>query len=284
MSSEVVTLEAGTAVVDVDPAHGGRIAQITVDGRALLVGPDHPQATTPTSWGVFPMVPWAGRIRHGRFRFFGQDVEMRTNFQDGADDDPARRHAIHGTGFERPWTVVDRRATAVELSCPVEGGVGWPYAGTAHQRLELAGDRLRCELTLTSAGEVFPADLGWHPWFLPPRALDFSPVAMYAQDEIGLPNGELVPPPPGPWDDCFVSTRAVVLRYEDRPTTVTVESDCDHWVVFDRLAHAVCVEPQSGPPDSPTIRPRLVTPERPLSRWMTLSWDDSHHDSGPAQG
>ncbi len=273
MSSGSVTITSGSTTVDVDPERGGRIAQITVEGRSLLVGPEHPEATAPTSWGAFPMVPWAGRIRHGRFRFFGRDVVMATNFQDGADADPSRRHAIHGTGFERPWEVLDRSDDGIELSCPVEGGVGWPYAGTAQQRIEIGASWVHCELSLTSGGEVFPADLGWHPWFLRPRALEFSPAAMYRQDDVGLPTGELVEPPPGPWDDCFVNTAPVVLHYDGPgPARVTVQSDCDHWVVFDRLPHAVCAEPQSGPPDSPNIRPRLVLPERPLSRWMTLTW------------
>jgi aldose 1-epimerase len=269
---ELVTLTSDSVSVDVDAVHGGRIAQITVDGRPLLVGPDHPRATAPTAWGSFPMVPWAGRIRHGRFRFLGRDIALDTNFQDGDADDPHRRHAIHGTGFTRPWSVLDRSVRTVELSCPIEGGLGWPFRGTAHQRIELDADWLHLELAVSSAGEVFPADIGWHPWFLRPASLDFAPVAMYEQDDIGLPTGRLVEPPPGPWDDCFVNVAPVTLHHDDAPRRVTVESDCDHWVVFDRLPHAVCVEPQSGPPDGPTIRPRLVMPDRPLSRWMTLTW------------
>ena len=53
------------------PEEGGRIAQLTVRGRDLLVpgrAGDHPML-----WGSFPMVPWAGRLRHGRFRFAGHD-------------------------------------------------------------------------------------------------------------------------------------------------------------------------------------------------------------------
>jgi len=49
-----------------------------------------PEFRSPLAWGSYPMVPWAGRIRHGRFRFDGEEYELPINF--GA-------HAIHGVGF-----------------------------------------------------------------------------------------------------------------------------------------------------------------------------------------
>lgn len=96
---------------------------------------------------------------------------------------------------------------------------------------------------------------------------------MYERDSIGLPTGQLITPANGPWDDCFINTAPVTLHY-DRPThpDITLRSDCDHWVVFDRPLHATCVEPQSGPPDAFNIRPRLVTSSHPLRRSMTMSW------------
>jgi aldose 1-epimerase len=41
-------------------------------------------------------------------------------------------------------------------------------------------------------------------------------------------------------------------------------------VVYTEPDHAVCVEPQSGPPDEVNIAPRLVTSEDPLR--LTTSW------------
>ena len=97
---------------------------------------------------------------------------------------------------------------------------------------------------------------------------------MYARGGIGLPHATLVPPVAGPWDDCFVNHRPVTLHYAPlRPSpTVTVTSDCDHWVVYDQPAHATCVEPQSGPPDALNVAPVLVTPGQPLARTMTIAW------------
>ena len=68
---------------------------------------------------------------------------------------------------------------------------------------------------------AMPAEIGWHPWFVKPEPLSFRPASMYARDDEGIPSGELVPPPPGPWDDCFLNTEPVELRYAALTVTVT---------------------------------------------------------------
>jgi aldose 1-epimerase len=268
---DTVILRAGNARLDVAVEAGGRIAQIEVGQTLLLFGGEDDRRPDSTGWGSFPMAPWAGRIRHGRLRFLGQDVALTTNHRDG--DQPDRAHAIHGTVFQRPWTVTTSTSTRVEMNLPLGGALGWPFGGTAHQIIDLFPQRVECRLTITADETVFPGDIGWHPWFAKPDRLDFHPLAMYRRDPIGLPTGELVVPTPPPWDDCFVNTAPVVLGYQrESVPQVTITSDCDHYVVYDEPAYATCVEPQSGPPDSPTIRPRLIAPGHPLERSMTIAW------------
>ena len=286
----------GHAEAEVDVDAGGRIAQLEVRGQRLLIDPDSAEANPDghrnpdsTGWGCYPMAPWAGRVRNGLFRFLGTEHELPSNHQDGAGTDPARRHAIHGTVFHRPWTIDERAANAVTLSCPlglpgrpVESlrNFGWSFGGTARQRIELLDGQLRCDLAIEvdhhhdGAAPPFLGEVGWHPWFRKPSSITFHPDAMYERDEIGLPTGRLVVPSPGPWDDCFVNTAPVTLHYDDADAvaTLTLSSDCDHWVVYDMPEHATCVEPQSGPPDAFNIRPRLVTATHPLRRTMNIAW------------
>ena len=68
----MIELEAGQAFVSIDPEAGGRIAQIEVGEVALLKDDRSGGAMI---WGCYPMVPWAGRVRHGRFEFDGQRVQ-----------------------------------------------------------------------------------------------------------------------------------------------------------------------------------------------------------------
>ena len=87
-----------------------------------------------------------------------------------------------------------------------------------------------------------------------------------------MPTGEIITPPPSPWDDCFVGSRhAPRLDYEH--LTLTVDSDCDHWVVYDMPSHATCVEPQSGPPNAFNLGVATVLePGEILQRVMRIRW------------
>jgi len=270
--SAALTLRTGDLSVAVVPSAGGRIGQITVAGQPLLV--DVPATDGhPMAWGSFPMAPWAGRIRGGRFSFEGTEIRLGLNHED-AGGGPGRSHSIHGTVFTRSWQVDSTTPTSVTMSCPLAGALDWPFGGTAHQRIEVGSDHVRCELSIDADDDgVFPAEIGWHPWFRKPDRFEFEPTAMYRRDDVGIPTGELVEPTSGPWDDCFVANGPVRLHYErSTAATVSVDSDCDHWVVFDEPADATCVEPQSGPPDALNLGPHVVGPETPLRRWMTISW------------
>ena len=261
----------------IDNAAGGRVAQIYVDGQSLLIGPDdlsgHAGDPAPTSmeWGSFPMAPWAGRIGGGRFTFDDISHQLGVNMLD--DEGKGRDHAIHGTVFTRPWTVLETTDSSVSMVCPLTGALDWPFEGTARQHIEVRDSSIVFALAVESAGASFPAEVGWHPWFRKPEQLSFEPTAMYERNELDLPTGELIAPSTGPWDDCFVNTKPVTLHY-DRPeaSAIRVESDCDHWMVYDEPTHATCVEPQSGPPDAFRLGPHNVTPGDPLQRTMSISW------------
>ncbi len=246
-------LRCGELEVALSPEAGGRIAQIRYQGVDWLVGPEDGWPAT-IAWGCYPMVPWAGRIRHGRFSFEGKPRVLPINFD---------AHAIHGVGFSRPWHVDRLEADAASLSLALPENEYWPFGGVATQVIELMPDSLRLQLEVQAGAHAMPAVLGWHPWFRKPERLEFAPDAMYARDEEGI---AIFPPKalkPGPWDDCFTSRRDVVL--ERGGQRLTLRSDSDHWVVYDGAAHATCVEPQTGPPDGFTLMPNRLEPGQRLS-------------------
>lgn len=270
-ASDLVILAAGDVSAIVAPTAGGRIGQITVSGEPLLVDMAANNGHV-MAWGSFPMAPWVGRVRAGQFTFDGADHQLEVNHLDG-NGGPGHSHSIHGTVFTRPWSVIDRSATAITISCPLAGALDWPFDGYAHQRIELDATQVRWSLSIDTEGDPFPAELGWHPWFRKPDHLEFFPTAMYRRDAFGIQTGELVEPTDGPWDDCFLNTEPVILHY-DRLTVpqVTVSSDCDHWVVYDQPSGTTCVEPQSGPPNAFNLTAHVVDPTTPLHRTMTIAW------------
>lgn len=246
-------LSASAVRVSIDTKAGGRIASINLRGHELLVT----ESKDPMGWGSYPMIPWAGRIRKGRFTFRGGEYQLPINMAP---------HSIHGTCFTRPWDVNEDGTLGIEL------GGSWPFGGSAIQRFDLTSDRLICTIEIHNDIRSMPASVGWHPWFRRPVSLSFAASKMYVRDDDYIPSGELITPPSGPWDDCFTGVLAPPKLSWPGGPTVTLTSSCDHWVVYDQPAHAVCVEPQTGPPDAFNLAPEIVEPGKPLIASMTYTW------------
>lgn len=255
-----LVLEATGARLVVAPAEGGRLASVVVDGHELLW---HEQRGHPMQWGSYPMAPFAGRIRHGRFTFAGREHRLPLGLPP---------HAIHGVVFDRPWRVDGPAEISIDLDDR------WPFRGRVSQRFRLDEGGLQVAMTL-EADEPMPVALGWHPWFrrtlVPgdaPVTLRFEAGAMLLRDEEGIPSGERVPPPPGPWDDAFTDVRAgPELTWPGR-LRLGLASTCAWWVIYSEPSHAICAEPQSGPPDAVNLGPEIVAPDAPLTHTMTWRW------------
>lgn len=264
--SGLLVFESGDARLEVDPAAGGRMASLVVEGSELLAR----TGSGPIYWGCFPSVPYPGRIRDGTFEFEGRRVSLPLNLPP---------HAGHGTVLDRPWTVVDGDSLAIDL------GPTWPFCGRVTQTFALDDHQLRTSLTL-EAEEPMPGAVGWHPWFprrlagsaakpaaaSAPAILGFDAESMFARDSDGIPTGRLVEPKARPWDDCFTGVRTTPTLTWPGVLSLEISSSCDFWVVYDEPADTICVEPQSSPPDFVHIDPVVVTPGRPLIATMTWRW------------
>ncbi|CQR62844.1 aldose epimerase [Streptomyces leeuwenhoekii] len=260
MTIEPITLTAGDAEATVLPGNGGRIGGLRVGGTELLRQGDR--------YGCFPMVPWCGRIREGRFRDGAAVHRMPLN---------APPHAIHGTARDAAWRTA--RVTRDEAVLTHDLTDPWPYPGRVTQVVSLTEDALTLTMAVETYESSFPAQIGWHPWFN--RTLDggegvridFAPAWQEERGEDHLPTGRRVDPLPGPWDDCFGMPGGVdvTLTWPGR-LELKVTSPEEWVVVYDEQEAAVCVEPQTGPPDGLNSAPRLVTPLEPLEATTVWSW------------
>jgi len=266
-------LRAGDAEVTIDHEHGGRLSSVVVGGHELLRSRSAADAD-PTSWGCFPMVPWAGRIRHGRFGFQGRDVALPIDMPP---------HAIHGTVKARAW----ERTGPGELRCDL--GPDWPWPGSVEQRIELTATSLTAVLQVEAHDGPMPVTVGWHPWLrrtvgAVDAQLELPAERMWRRDADGIPDGTLVDPPPGPWDDCFTALVGPVVVRWPGVLALVVESDCEHVTVFTEPDDALCVEPQSAPPDAHSSEHDLavVMPGEPLVHHMLWTWTRDGSDPPPA--
>ncbi len=259
---EELTLTADGATAIVDLTHGGRLASLTVAGHELLVtkAVEH-RADDPFGWGAYPMVPWAGRVADGRFSFHGQEHQLPLNMGD---------HSLHGTGFTQPWRQVGSDAAIFDLAAP------WPFSGTVSQTFELTANFFRCYMTV-AAEQAMPAMIGWHPWFVRELEghsadLQFGEAKMFERDGRGIPTGQLIDVPPGPWDDCFTElTSHPQITWGDL-LSIELRSSCQHWVIYTEPEHALCVEPQTGPPNQFNLAPATVAPKSTMEAWYSVSW------------
>ncbi|MFZ4153711.1 aldose epimerase family protein [Streptomyces pseudogriseolus] len=259
MSNEHITLTAGDAEVDVLPGNGGRVGGLRLGGVELLRQGER--------YGCFPMVPWCGRLRDGRFRDGATVQQMPLN---------APPHAIHGTARNAPWRTARRSGDEAVLTYDLVDP--WPYAGRVTQQVALTEESLTLTMGVETYESSFPAQIGWHPWFNRNLGgedvrIDFAPAWQEERGEDHLPTGKRIDPTPGPWDDCFGMPDGVdVTLTWPGQLQLKVTSRVEWVVVYDEQAEAVCVEPQTGPPDGLNTHPRLVTPLEPLEATTTWTW------------
>ncbi|MGW0776020.1 aldose epimerase family protein [Streptomyces sp. NPDC002835] len=262
MSSEKsIRLAAGDVELTVEPTIGCRIGSLRVGGTELLRQGER--------YGSFPMVPWCGRTRDGEFSNGGVHHRLPLN---------APPHAIHGTGRDAVWRTA--RETGGEAAFYYDLADPWPYTGRVTQTFELIDDSLTIRMGVETYGTSFPAQAGWHPWFLRNLGaggedvrIDFTPEWQEERGEDHLPTGKRITPLPGPWDDCFGMPDGVdVTLTWPGELELAVKSPAEWVVVYDEQPEAVCVEPQSGPPNGLNTDPRLVTPIEPLEITTTWSW------------
>lgn len=259
MSAEEITLTAGDAEVTVLPGNGGRVGGVRVGGLELLRQGER--------FGCFPMVPWCGRIRDGRFRAGMAVHRMPLN---------AAPHAIHGTARDGAWKIARRSADEAVLTYDLVEP--WPWPGRVTQIVTLTPDTLTLTMGVEAHDSSFPAQIGWHPWFNRNLGADdvrvaFEPAWQEERGDDHLPTGKRIEPKPGPWDDCFGMPGGVDVTLTWPGQLELKVTSPEEWaVVYDEQEAAVCVEPQTGPPDGLNTLPRLVTPLEPLEARTTWSW------------
>ncbi len=233
-----------TVVVDLD--EGARAIQWTVAGHELLgfYGDD------PIEHGMYPMAPWAGRIRGNAVQWNDEEHALPVTHEPWA---------IHGTALAQPATVLESTQDVHEarLVARIEEHPGWPWPMAVDIEWHLRARTLTTTITVHALADPFPAVVGWHPWFRRqldsggPLQLSIRASERLVRGDDHLPTGEVVPydPGDGPFDDAFRVPDGCATVSWPEALAVDIASDSDWYVVFDELPSFVCVEPQSGPPD-----------------------------------
>jgi len=166
-----VNLACGELRCDLRPDLGAAIAGLWLGPGAGLRSTDARAMDNPRQGGCFPLVPFSNRIGQARLEWEGQTYELEST--------PPGPHAIHGVGWQRPWTVTEQEPHRVAMAYSHTPDRAWPFAFDATQTVTLesplagrdpAGSQHDGRVTLT-LGMVnrdvrpCPAGLGLHPYF-----------------------------------------------------------------------------------------------------------------------
>lgn len=237
------------------PQCGGSLGGWWVAGEPLLraASPAAIHGGDPTALSGFPLVPYSNRIAQARFDFRGESVQLRRN---RSDED----HALHGLGWQRPWSVVARTESSATLQLAHPGDADWPWPFVAEQTVTLAPTGLSLAFRVRNdASQPAPLCIGHHPYFERGGAcLTLKADRVWANDATGLPvasaspNGDLLLKD-GPAiggreiDNCYEGVRwPVRIAWPARglSVVVTASPELAHAVVYSNAAaDALCVEP-----------------------------------------
>jgi aldose 1-epimerase len=148
-------LAAGPARLAVD-LRGGGLRALTVGDWAVLDG--YAPGAVPHGRRGGVLLPWPNRIRDGRWRWQGRDLQLEV-------PSPTAPNAIHGLVSWQPWTVLASSADAVTVGALVEPHPGYPFRLAAALDYALQPGRLAVTVRVRNAGTgPAPFGVGMHPY------------------------------------------------------------------------------------------------------------------------
>ena len=257
-TSIVVMPEAGAAIVGWTHAGTHILRRATPD--AVLRG--HVRGL-----GCFAMLPYCNRIEDGRFTWNGVRYQLDPGFGD-------QRHALHGVGLQRSWSVQDvspgEILLTLEHDAVDERARQWPFPFSAMLRYQCSSNSLCVTLTVTNRhAEPAPLGIGLHPYFARPPGvmLQFEAGGVWISGEEPLPREHALVP--AEWDhsnarmvgdaqldNCFTNwTRRVTISGLGAGITIEADEVFRHLQVYTPPDQDFfCVEPVSHVPNALNIR------------------------------
>jgi aldose 1-epimerase len=156
----MMELRAGRLRCELYPQLGGCIAGLWLGEQPVLRSTPAAQLSSARMSGCYPLIPFSNRIGHASLVWQGTQHPLVRN-------DADEPHAIHGIGWQRPWSVLDNDETSAMLACEHRADTAWPFAFDCSHTLRLSPGGLEMTLAVTNqSAQPAPMGLGWHPNFV----------------------------------------------------------------------------------------------------------------------
>jgi aldose 1-epimerase len=223
------------------------------------------------------LMPWPNRIRDGRYRFDGADMQLSLS-------EPDRHNAMHGLVRWARWHVIAAAADKLTIGYDLPPQPGYPWELRLQTTWSVDGRGLRAQVGATNLGATAsPFGYGSHPYLLPPGGrVDDVLLQVPARNRL-LVDGRLLPigaarVEGGEFDytqprrigtveldtafgdvihDSNGASAVELSTVDGKRTTVWADESFHWWQVFtgdtlagDRHRRAIAVEPMTCPPDA----------------------------------
>jgi aldose 1-epimerase len=139
----------------------------------------------------FIMLPWANRIRDGKFTFEGQSYQLETTKDDGT--------ARHGDVRKRIWEVEETHSQALRLSFDSSAhlNVNFPFAFSAQVEYTVEKRDFIIRLLLRNDDtRAMPGGFGHHPYFVRPGGTNTPHLQVPCDRYFELPPDYMPVTPP----------------------------------------------------------------------------------------
>jgi aldose 1-epimerase len=282
--TSIVQLASGNLRCAIAPELGGCIAGLWWGDTPILRSPASGTLTSARQAGCYALVPFSNRVAHATLKWQGTSHPLVQN-------NAAEPHAIHGIGWQRPWSVLEEDANFAMLAYEHRADAEWPFAFDTSQTFRLAGNALEMTLGITNQSTAkAPVGLGWHPYFVK-RAksrIAFKATGRWEMGPDKLPTHRLAA---GGLDadcaaldvdHCFDGWNGLA-ELRDEALRIRVESNLGRLVVFTNAARdTIAVEPvshvnnainlmEAGIASAEELGVRVLQPGESMSAQMTIS-------------
>ncbi len=158
--TSAIELSSDAMRCQIAPELGGAIAGLWLGEIAVLRCTPINELTMARQAGSYALVPFSNRVGQATLQWAGTGHPLVQN----NGDEP---HAIHGVGWQRPWTVLQADTRFALLSYEHKPDSSWPFAFDSSQAFRLSPNTLEMTLSITNQGDApAPVGLGWHPYFV----------------------------------------------------------------------------------------------------------------------
>lgn len=194
----ILELRSGESRVRIAPALGGRMTSATLgrdDGPPVAILHSYPEtALDLMPWskgGIYPLVPYSGRIRDARLMHEGRAVEL-------APHPGGEPHTLHGIAHQRCWDVVHASESTCDMRYRHVPDGHWPWPFESCLRVGLEAATLRIDISLANTGDAtMPGGIGLHPYvpYLPGDELLYVAEPCWPFDKDYLAGEPILGPP-----------------------------------------------------------------------------------------